>query len=165
MPIITYRGEKTVGEIADKMFERLTPKQKETAEAAILKANPRLAEPANLNKGTILRMPDIPELRPKTNRALENPDALLAKHLAESLDGFRQRFEARVTQAADDNQKQVTLLKSAAVKRVLGTAPALQELAAQVGKSQALRAKELEARRKSMATALQAMGKDLGRRS
>ena len=105
MPIMTYRGEKTVGEIADKMFERLTPRQKLTAEAEILKANPRLADPSTLAKGTILKMPDIAELRPKTSRALENPDALLAKHLAQALDDFGQRFDARATQATDDSRR------------------------------------------------------------
>ena len=162
MPIITYRGEKSVGEIADKMFERLTPKQKETAEAAILKANPRLAEPAKLGKGTILKVPDIVELRPKTSRALENPDALLAKHLAQALDGFRQRFEARSKQAQDDNRQQLTLLKGAVLKRALGETPALKELAANVTKLQDARGKELAERQKSVDTALQAMRKDLG---
>lgn len=163
MPIMTYRGEKTVGEIADKMFERLTPRQKLTAEAEILKANPRLADPSTLAKGTILKMPDIAELRPKTSRALENPDALLAKHLAQALDDFGQRFDARATQAADDSRQQLALLKSAPVKRVLATAPGLQELAGQIGKLQESRAGDVEARRKSMAGALKAMVKDLGR--
>jgi phage tail protein X len=162
MPIITFRGEKTVGEIADKMFVRLTPRQKEMAEAAILKANPRLAEPAKLNTGTILKVPDLAELRPKTSRALESPDALLAKHLADALDGFRQRFEGRSKQAQEDSAQQIALLKSAALKRALGETPALRELAANVSKLQDARGKELASRQKSVDTALQAMRKELG---
>lgn len=163
MPITTFRGEKSVGEIADTMFERLTPAQKKTAEAAILKANPRLAEPAKLPKGSILKVPDIAELRPKTSRALENPDALLAKHLAESLDNYAKRIDARAQQAAEENRQQLALLKSAALKRALGEAPAVQELAAQITKTQSERGKELAARRKSVAEALQAMRDGLGR--
>ncbi len=162
MPITIYRGEKTVGDIADKLFERLTPRQKETVEAALLKANPRLADPAKLTRGTILKMPDIPELRPKTSRALENPDTLLAKHVAEALDGLGKRLDGRSTQAVDDVRQQAALLKSAALKRALAHAPALQELAAQIGKSTDTRGKELEVRRKSVDAALQAMRKDLG---
>lgn len=163
MPITTYRGEKTVGEIADTMFERLTPKQKEVAEAAILKANPRLADPGKLARGTILKMPDIPELRPKTSRALENPDALLAKHLAEQLEAFAKRFDERAQQAVEDGRQQQALLKGAALKRALGNAPALQELAAQLGKNQAARDKEIESRRKSVGEAVQVMRAGLGR--
>ena len=74
-----------------------------------------------------------------------------------------QRFDARATQAADDSRQQLALLKSAPVKRVLGTAPGLQELAGQIGKLQESRTGDVEARRKSMAGALKAMVKDLGR--
>lgn len=157
MPITTYRGEKTVGEIADKMFERLTPRQKETVEAAILKANPRLADPQALSRGTILKVPDIAELRPKSSRALENPDALLTRHLADMLDTYGKHLDARSVQASDDSRQQLALLKDSALKRALGSSPALQELAAQITKSQSTREKDLEARRKSVAQALLAM--------
>ncbi len=162
MAITIYRGEKTVGDIADKMFERLTTRQKEAVEAALLKANPRLADPTKLARGTILKMPDIPELRPKTSRALENPDTLLAKHVAQALDGLGKRLDARSTLAVDDVRQQAALLRSAALKRALTETPALQELAAQIGKLTDTRGKELEVRRRSVDAALQAMRKDLG---
>ena len=75
MSIATYRGERSISEIADKIYKRLTPRQREKAEAAILKANPQLRNIRNLRKGSVLRVPDLPELRAKTNRDLDNPDA------------------------------------------------------------------------------------------
>ena len=44
MPIATFRGEKTVAAIADKLFVKLTPKQREKAEAALIKENPQLRD-------------------------------------------------------------------------------------------------------------------------
>ena len=35
MPIAIFRGERTVAEIADKLFVRLTPRQREKVEAAL----------------------------------------------------------------------------------------------------------------------------------
>jgi hypothetical protein len=68
MPITSFRGEKSLAEIADLMFERLTPKQREKAEAAILKANPRLSDLSTLPRGAVLKVPDLPELRAKARR-------------------------------------------------------------------------------------------------
>lgn len=161
MPIMTYRGEKTIGEIAEKMFEGLTAKQKEKVEIEILKANPHLRDPSKVGKGTILKMPDMAELRPKTSRALENPDALLAKNLADALAEFGQRFELRSKQAASDNKQQLALLKNAVLKRTLDQEPMLKEMAGQIAKSQEGRGKALQERQKAVDLALQSMRKEL----
>jgi phage tail protein X len=163
MPIATYRGEKTIGEIADKLFVRLTPKQKEKVEKAILKANPRLASADRVATGTIIRVPDMPELRPKASRALENPDTLLAKHLAEAMDEFAHRLQARMKQASAEDAQQITLLKSAALKRALGNAPGLQALAGELVKTVDARQKDLAAREKSLDTAIRSIREQLSK--
>ena len=85
MPITSFRGEKSVAEIADVMFERLTPKQREKAEAAILKANPRLNDLSTLPRGAVLKVPDLPELRAKARRAADDPPARIASEIGEAL--------------------------------------------------------------------------------
>lgn len=162
MPVMTYRGEKTLDDVAYSLFGKLTTKQRETVTEALLKANPRLAKPGELAHGTILRMPDKLEVHPKTSRALENPDALLAKTLADAVAAFGQRFEARAKQATADSEEQIALITSAGLKDALNKAPELQALAEQIAKSQTARSTELQERQKSVSTALAAIKKALG---
>lgn len=162
MPITTFRGEKSVGDLADKMFERLTPKQKEKVEAAILKANPMMRDPSKVSAGTIVSVPDMAELKPKTSRALENPDALLERHVADALTAFGQRFETRTAEAVNDLKQELAVLKAGELKKLLDGAPALQEMAGHLTKSLDARGKTLRANLKPMDTVLQSMRKDLG---
>ena len=129
MAFATFRGEKTVTEIADKLFARLTPLQREKAEAAILKANPQLGKITKLRKGSILQVPNLPELRAKTNRSLENPDDQVAKNIAETLETFGKRMVQQTVTEQKSIKQQSALLKSAKLKKELARAPELQALA------------------------------------
>lgn len=163
MPIATFRGERSVAEIADKLFARLTPRQREKAEAELIRANPQLRDIANLRDGSVLRVPDIPELRPKTNRSLDNPDAQITNAIGEALRGYGGRLEERVKTEVADNKTQSALLKSAAFKRALGNSAALQELAGQAAKALAERPKALEERRAAVEDAIRVLVKDLNK--
>jgi len=161
MPIATFRGEKTVGEIADKLYLRLTPKQRETAEAAILKANPQLSDLRAVPKGTVLRVPDIPELRAKTNRNLENPDAQITAMVGDALDAFSEGFSARVASADADTKAQLALLKGRDIKAVLANVPALQTQAQTATEALNARGKEIAARQKAVLGAVKQARTDL----
>lgn len=88
MAVTTFRGEKNLGELADKLFTRLTPRQREKVEDALLKANPQLDQITELRSGTLLKVPDLPELRAKAKRAGDGPDDQLAAHLDAELAAF-----------------------------------------------------------------------------
>lgn len=161
MPIATFRGESSVGEIADKLFVRLTPRQREKAEAAILKANPQLIDLSSVREGSILRVPDIPELRPKTNRSLDNPDAQIGKEITDALSDYDKTLAARFKSGLEATKKQTAILKSAKFKRELTNAKHLQELAGQAGEALEKRAKTLKDQQKSVAGAIRQMISDL----
>lgn len=162
MPIATFRGEKSVAEIADKLFTKLSDPQREIAAAAILKANPRLTEISKIPKGTVLRVPDIPELRPRTNRDLDNPDAQIAKDINQALGDYDKRFASRIEQALDNNKAQAALLESAEFKRALNQNPELQQLSSQTAKAVATRSKTLPNRHKELAKAVKLLAQQLG---
>jgi len=163
MPIATFRGEKTVGEIADKLYLRLTPKQRETAEAAILKANPQLANLREVPKGAVLRVPDIPELRAKTNRNLENPDAQIAAMVGEALASFGSRLDAHTQSADAEIKAQLALLKGKDIKAALANAPTLQAQAQGATEALTARAKAISAGQKALQSALKQAISDLDR--
>jgi phage tail protein X/ribosomal protein L12E/L44/L45/RPP1/RPP2 len=163
MPIATFRGEKTVGEIADKLYLRLTPKQRETAEAAILKANPQLSDLRAVPKGAVLRVPDIPELRAKTNRNLENPDAQIAAMVGEALTAFGVRIDQHAQSADTEIKAQLALLKGKDIKAALANAPTLQAQAQSATEALTARGKAIAADQKALQAVLKQAISDLER--
>lgn len=154
MAVATYRGEKNVGEIADKLYARLTQKQREKAEAALLKANPQLRKIKTLPKGSILRVPDLPELRTKTVRDLENPDTQIANNIAEALSDYSKRLGEHFKTDNESTKTQIALLKSDKLKKALANAPNLQTLADAAGKVLDARVKATGERQKELDTAI-----------
>lgn len=163
MPIATFRGERTVAEIVDKLYVKLTPRQRETAEAAILKANPQLRDIRNLREGAILHVPDLPRLRAKarTARNLENPISQVTTLLADELGGYSQHLAERIKADQQATKTQITLLKSAKLKAALGGAPHLRELTAQATRALEGRSKVLKARQGALETSIKRALADL----
>jgi hypothetical protein len=54
----------------------------------MLKASAHTRDPTKGAPGTSMTVPKMVGLRPKTSRALANPDALLTQHLGDALPAF-----------------------------------------------------------------------------
>jgi len=163
MAIATYRGERSVAEIADKLFVRLTDNQRAKAEAELLKANPQLKNIAKVREGVILHVPDIPELTVKTTRDLENPGAQIAKDITGTLDDYAKQLAERTKTEQQTSKAQTTLLKSAKFKRLLADSPNRQALAGQAAKALGARAKDLAERQKTADKAIKQAIADLNK--
>lgn len=161
MAIATFRGERSVSEITNKLFTKLTPLQREKAEAALLKANPQLSNIRKLPKGSILRVPDLPELRAKTNRSLENPDDQIVKDITESLDAFSKHMRQQVDSEQKSVKQQTALLKSAKFKKDISKSEQLQALAADASKALSARSKNIAERQKKIDASIKQAMKDL----
>lgn len=165
MPIATFRGEKTLADIANKMYVRLTPKQREKAEAEILKANPHLHNLRDLPEGAIIRVPSTPQLRPKINRSLENPDVQIADAVADALTALSSRFDKQTKLAKTDLEDQISHTKNRAIKEVLAQNPELQSALESTAKKLAERAEGLNSRSKTVTAAIkQAQSELAGKR-
>ena len=161
MAIATYRGERSVSEITNKLFTKLTPLQREKAETALLKANPQLSNIRKLPKGSILRVPDLPELRAKTNRRLENPDDQIVKHITESLDAFGKHMRQQIDSEQKSVKQQTKLLKSAKFKKDISKSEQLQVLAADANKALSARSINIAERQKKVDETIRQAVKDL----
>ena len=161
MAIATYRGEHSVSEITDKLFSKLTPLQREKAESALIKANPQLSNIRKLPKGAILRVPDLPELRAKTNRSLENPDDQIVKQITEALDVFSKHISKQVDGEKKSVKQQTTLLKSAKFQKDISNSDELQALAANANKALSARSKNIAERQKKVDESIRQAVKDL----
>ncbi|HQU89091.1 MAG TPA: hypothetical protein PK620_03325 [Denitromonas sp.] len=154
MPIATFRGEKSVSAIADKLFVKLTPKQREKAEAALIKENPQLRELGTVPQGAILRVPELPELRAKTNRSLENPDTQIARNLADAISAYGNHLGERFKTVQKEGKEQLAVLKSGDMRKAMAEAPALKALADEAGKALEARAAGLGDRQKAADAAI-----------
>ncbi len=161
MAIATYRGERNVREITDKLFSNLTPRQREKAELALIKANPQLSNIRKLPKGAILRVPDLPELRAKTNRNLENPDDQIVKQISDALDAFGKQMGRQVGNEQKMIKKQTALLKSAKFKKDISNAEVLQALASDANRALSVHSKKIAERQKRVDESIQQVMKDL----
>ncbi|TXI31232.1 MAG: hypothetical protein E6Q69_11880 [Aquipseudomonas alcaligenes] len=161
MAVTTFRGEKNLGELADKLFTRLTPRQREKVEDALLKANPQLDQITELRSGTLLKVPDLPELRAKAKRAGDGPDDQLAAHLDAELAAFGKHLTQRFAAAQEAVAKTEFVLNEPELKRVITKEPPLRDLAKQIGTLNAERKKQLEERQQKFAAALKQMQGEL----
>ena len=159
MPIATFRGEKTVAAIADKLFVKLTPKQREKAEAALIKENPQLRELATVPQGAILR---VPELRAKTNRSLENPDVQIARNLADAVSAYGSHLGERFKAVQKEGKEQLAVLKSGELRKALADAPAYRAVADEAAKALDARAAGLGDRQKAVDAAIKQAVAGLG---
>lgn len=154
MPIATFRGEKSVADIADKMYARLTPNQRERATAELLKANPQLNDLSKVATGAVLRIPTLKDIRPKTTRNLENPDVQLANSVSEALSAFANRFDTHASAAIEEVKAHQARLKEAPIKRALDADPVLRAHADKAAALLAERGKVVKSRQAEVAGAL-----------
>lgn len=164
MAVTTFRGEKNLGELADKLFLRLTPRQREKVESALLQANPQLEELSSLRAGTLLKVPDLPELRAKANRAGGNPDDQLAEHLSNELTAFVRRLGPRFAAAQEAVAQTAAVLAEPELNRVIAKEKPLRDLAKNIGTFNEARKPELEERQRALSAAVKQMQGDLQKR-
>ena len=161
MAIASFRGEKSVADLADKLYAKLTPTQRDLAVAAILKANPQLADIDTLPQGTLLTLPVLPELRTKATRKLENPDDQIVAQLNDALNAYGKRLteQTKAAQAAlGDTRSQ---LDDKALAEAIGNNAALRQLTEGIAKANEARRKALLDRQKRFETAVVQILKDL----
>jgi|GEM_PF-2967313 len=161
MQIVTYRGESSVGEMLDRVYTRLTPELRKKAEIEFLRVNPELNAASEPAIGTILRLPDIPELSAKRSRRLKNPETQIADSISDSLDDYESRLDDTISSAKEQIKQQNATLKSAAFKRQISGDENLQALANEAAKALSERNKAMDTRKKLLDQALKQVRKDL----
>jgi phage tail protein X len=165
MPFVTYRGEETVAELADKLYVNLNPRQREAAEAAILKANPQLRDLGSVPKGAVLHVPEIPTVRARTARTVENPDVQVAGSVETALRQYAHDLTERIKADQEEVKTQVALLKNRKFRSAIDKEPELARTAELAAKALAVRATVLKAQQKTVDSAIKQALADLDART
>ncbi|WP_372740113.1 FimV family protein [Neptunomonas sp.] len=154
MRVATFRGEPNVADIAENLFARLNDTQREKVVEQLLKANPQLRNISKMKKGTILRVPSIPELSVKTTRSLENSSDQVAEELADALNNFEARMQKRTEEEIKNTQVQLSVLKSDNFQAIIADSDVLHVLAKNTAEALETRSKELPKRHDDVSKAI-----------
>jgi hypothetical protein len=129
MRVITLRSEANIGALADRLFANLTPETRKVAEASLLKANPHLARADAFKPGAVVRLPEVPGVKPKPSAANKDPRDDLIDGLREAVSGYRARLAAGLEAENGEIKAQLELLKQREVSALLKNVPGAEELA------------------------------------
>ncbi|MGY8871601.1 MAG: hypothetical protein ACKVJE_14275 [Pseudomonadales bacterium] len=154
MSIATFRGESSITDIADNLFAGLTAHQRKKVESKILKANPQLRDLSKVRKGSILRIPEMPELRAKITRNLEKPDVQIAKDLSIAMNSFLERVADQEKIEEESIKEQRELLKSGVFQESVSSSEALLSLGSEADKALVARVKLLNEQQKEMKSSI-----------
>ncbi len=113
MKYLLLRNEKSVDEVADRAFKKLSSTQREQAKAALLKANPELKTFNSVRKGFIIRVPKVSEDIKSNIRNLVNPIEEIANELGDNLKTFENSLASRFTDLANRQKDIENILKVA----------------------------------------------------
>lgn len=129
MAYIPLRSEKSVTELVDKVYSNLSAKDRKVAEAAIIKENPTLKNFTNLKRGTLIRIPEVKNIKRKKTRSISDPDGELLDDFMERLEMFSETL-AKNNDARDKEQKAAqSILKKAAISKIINSDPNAKKVA------------------------------------
>ena len=159
MRYLPIRRERSVRAIAERVYGDLTPEVRARAEAALLKENPQLKRVRDLPAGSVVRVPELDDVRATGKRSVNDPVGDLVDETVETLEAFEKDMAKRFARAERTLQEEAALLRQKGVTDAVRNDPEAAEVLAQLRKLQGQRAKELKSRAKqgqSAVTSLQA---------
>lgn len=121
--IATYKGEKQIGELVTRLYGEVRGEQAKRAEAALVKANPQLAELGGLKRGAPIVVPAVPGLRAaeKSEHAEPAPESVVAVRAA--LKAYRRQLGAALDAERAAIAATTDLVKSKEIRRLAKDAP------------------------------------------
>lgn len=164
MPIITFRGEASVEALADKVYADLAESDRKKAVRALIRANPGLERLEELERGTVLRVPEIPGIRRAPPRTREDPSGEISDLLVERLAAYERDVGERFDALEKEVERQKRLLSSDQLRSALANSPDARKLAEQADEAVTREAEEAEGRRARLKTAVEKLKKDLEER-
>jgi hypothetical protein len=166
MRVATFRGERNLADLVDRLFEIKGPKAKERArevQAALLEANPHLHDLKKVSEGTVILVPEVAGVAPvETLPSLQSGVEELAEGLRRALVAVRAALAAAATAQAAEMRDTLEFLKTKEVKALSKADPALETRLARVASESTARLKEAEALKTVHQQAVSDLQKDLG---
>ena len=161
MRLTTVKKEANLDALADRLYANLTPDSRKLAVAALVKANPVLAQEGGLRPGVVVTLPEQPGLNLKAAQTSNDPVGNLTDDLKEAVRTFGKLLAGSLETAQADIKDQEALLKQREVAAAIKAAPAAGDLAKSLAKTLQDRRTAYSAEAKTLDTVLKEVAKDL----
>jgi phage tail protein X len=161
MRLTTVKKEANLNALADRLYANLTPDSRKLAVAALLKANPLLAQEGGLRPGVVVTLPDQPGLTLKTAQTGKDPVGTLADDLRVAVRAYGQQLAGGLETAQTDIKDQEALLKQREVAAAIKATPGASDLAKSLATALQERRAAYSAEVKALDTVLKEFAKDL----
>lgn len=147
MAFVVFQGERKLADVVTRAFGDLKVADRKRAEAALVRANPHLAEIKDVAKGSLIVVPPVPGLDPagaQTDLAAPAADAVGA--VADALEALQRRLRESAKAEGDRIAALQALVKSKNVRVLIDKAPQAGPYVERVAKAAETRAAELDRR-------------------
>ena len=161
MRLTTVKKEANLDALADRLYANLTPDSRKLAVAALVKANPVLAQEGGLRPGVVVTLPEQPGLSLKAAQTGNDPVGNLRDDLKEAVRTYGKSLAGGLDSAQTDIKNQEALLKQREVAAAIKATPAAGDLAKSLAKTLQDRRMAYSAEAKILDTVLKAAAKDL----
>jgi hypothetical protein len=151
MAFVVFQGERKLADVVSHAYGDLKVADRRRAEAALVRANPHLAELADVATGSLIVVPPVPGIEAAAQTDVATPAADAVAGAGEAFD----QLERRLLDAAKAEGERLTalqaLLKSRGVVELLDRAPQARPYVERVTKAARTRSEELERRQQALA--------------
>jgi hypothetical protein len=159
--IATLKTEKSLREVAERVYGPLDSDKLARAQTALLKANPHLEDKAALQPGAVVSVPEVPGLKPRASAVRSDPTDDLRKQLADATAALQVQVAARLDARAQAVAQQTELLKSKEVAGAIKQDPAAADIAKGLSLTLREETKAIAEERKRNAELFDRIGADL----
>ena len=132
---ILQKSENSVSALVRRHYPNLSESQLQKAEAELLKANPHLADVSAFKPGTVVNLPDKPELKLKTGQAGDDPVEEMLGQLKDSVADYGKIQTRRLNDELTDLAAQEALLTDKEVVAAIKNSPEASKTAATLAAS------------------------------
>jgi hypothetical protein len=159
--IATLKTERSLREVAERVYGTLDADKLARAQTALLKANPHLKVGAALQPGAVVTVPELPGLKPRPGVVRSDPVEELRNQLIIATESLQVQMAERLDARSQEFSHQVELLKSKEVAAAIKRDPAGTDLAKAVTLRLREQAKSIGEERKRNADLFRRIATDL----
>jgi hypothetical protein len=159
--LVTLKNEKTVRELAERVYGTSSAASLDRAEKALLKANPQLASATGFRAGTVISVPAVRGVGVRAEATGEDPADALRAELAKAAASYREQLIKRLDARASEIDTQEKLLKTREIAAAIKAEPGGPELQKQLTETLGERTNAIAEARKSQSALFDRIAADL----
>lgn len=163
MRYLPIRKEKSLTDITERVYGKMTVEKQKLAEAAILRENPHLKSFAKIREGALVRVPKLDDVEKAGSRSTADPVSDSVKEAREELDRFAKTMKTVFSHAMDRASKDAALAKKADFTKAMASKEESAAIAAKLKANLTKKAKDLKAQEAATQASLAKLSESLAK--